>query len=156
MDTTTSGTWKGNYGADGNLIVADSTAAPAYATVTPRNHQQWVWAWSTLDARGPQRAAVNDRIAPCWYSGNTFDIDVSVAGDTARLVSLYFLDWDNAGRSQKVEVLDKSTGALLHTTTVANFVNGAYAQYRLKGELTFRLTRVAGANAVVSGIFFDR
>ena len=40
-------------------------------------------------------------------------MDVAVGSATKR-VSLYMLDWDNAGRSQRVDVLDAVSGVVLH------------------------------------------
>jgi hypothetical protein len=70
-------------------------------------------------------------------------------------VSFYALDWDNANRAQRIEVLDSTTGAVLHSTNLTGFQNGAYLAYDVKGSVTFRFTRTAGPNAVLSALFFD-
>ncbi|MDQ3652862.1 MAG: Ig-like domain-containing protein, partial [Acidobacteriota bacterium] len=72
IDTTTQGTWKGVYGADGYNIINDVANYPAYAQVTPSGHLAWTWTASTGDARALQKAAVNDRIAATWYSSTSF------------------------------------------------------------------------------------
>src|SRR5262249_45136184 len=80
--------------------------------------------------------------------------DVNVGARTQR-VSLYALDWQNSGRSEKVEVLDGSTGQLLDTRTVSGFAGGEYLVFNVTGHVKFRVTALSGSNAVLSGIFFD-
>ena len=41
-DTTTQGNWRGAYGADGYVVVGDTTSYPAYGTVTPSGQATWV------------------------------------------------------------------------------------------------------------------
>ena len=69
-------------------------------------------------------------------------------------VALYCLDWDSNARSQRIEVLNSVTGAVLDTRTINAFNGGQYLVYNINGAVTVRFTRVAGFNAVVSGIFF--
>jgi hypothetical protein len=65
------------------------------------------------------------------------------------------LDFDRLGRGETIEVLDGVSGAVLDTRPVTAFTGGQYWVYRVTGHVMFRITRLAGANAVVSGIFFD-
>jgi hypothetical protein len=72
-------------------------------------------------------------------------------------VSLYLLDWDGAGataRSERVEVLDAGTGAVLDAQAVSGFGGGRYLSWNVAGAVRFRVTAVAGYNAAVSGLFF--
>ena len=52
-------------------------------------------------------------------------------------------------------MFDPAGGLVLHTYDLANFGNGIYLQYTVKGNVVFRFTRGTSYNAVVSGIFFD-
>ena len=113
----------------------------------------YTWLATTADTRGLQKPApATDRLAATWY-GSTFTMDVAVGSATKR-VSLYMLDWDNAGRSQRVDVLDAVSGAVLDTRTVSSFRGGTWLSWDLTGAVRFRFTSLAGPNAVVSGIFF--
>ena len=154
-DTTTRGTWKGVYGTQGYLLVNDGTSLPAGATVTASGHNSWTWAASSGDVRALQKVAGVDRLAATWYSGGNFTIDVN-AGDTqAHRVGLYVLDWENSPRSQTVEVLDPSTGAVLDTRSITAFSGGQYWTWQVSGTFRFRVTRTGGVNAVVSAVFLD-
>ena len=152
-DTTHQGNWQDAYGDDGYAIVGDATNLPGYATVTPVGHSTWVWSDSTSDVRALRRSVGSDRVAATWY-GETFDVDVNLTGGQARQVAIYMVDWDPDSRSQRVDVLDAATGAILDTRTVTSFQDGQYLVWTMQGHVRLRLTRLAGANAVVSGIFF--
>ena len=154
-DVATRGSWRGVYGAEGYVLAQGPTNPRAYRAVAVAGHSNFTWAASTADPRALQKPApATDRLAACWYAGSSFTVDVS-AGATARQVSLYFLDWDGAGRSQKVEALDAATGAVLDTRTVSGFQGGTYLSWTVTGKVRFRITNlVAGNNAVLSGVFF--
>src|ERR1019366_2710002 len=47
-DTTTAGTWRSAYGADGFNVIGDSASVPAYVTVTPAGNSSYVWASVTV------------------------------------------------------------------------------------------------------------
>lgn len=47
------------------------------------------------------------------------------------------------------------TGVVLDTRTLTNFGNGQYVVWTISGHVIVRVTRMAGINAVASGIFID-
>src|ERR1039457_3644434 len=106
-DTTTAGTWKGVYGADGYNVIGDLASVPAYVTATPSGNSSYVWASSTSDTRAPQKASnPADRIAACWYSSGSFTIDLAFHDSNTHQVAAYLLDWDNYyGRTERVDVI---------------------------------------------------
>jgi hypothetical protein len=155
-DATTQGYWQGAYGGDGyNVVDAGPPSYPANPAVTPAGNSDYVWAASTADPRGLQQpAAPGDRIAAAWYSTTSFSVDLNLSGG-AHQVALYLLDWDGNGRSERLDVLDAATGAVLDSQTAAGFRGGEYLVWDLGGHVLVRITRQAGNNAVLSGLFFD-
>jgi hypothetical protein len=153
-DTTTQGTWRGVYGTTGYTLAKDGTSLPAGVTVSRSGSQTWAWASTTSDPRALQKAATSGRIAAAWY-GSSFTIDVGVPPGQAYDVSLYAIDWDTAARAQRIDVLDAASGAVLDTRTVTGFRGGQYWVWTVRGAVRFRVTRTAGANAVVSAAFLD-
>jgi hypothetical protein len=149
-DDTTKGNWATKYGADGLNGPSLVGTLPEGVTVTPSGHLSWPWAGQTDDIRALGSGA--NRVAACWYGG-AFTVDVRV-GEVLRRTALYFLDWDTTGRRTRVEVLDGLSGAVLDSREIDNFGGGSYLVYDLTGHVKFRLTSLAGANAVVSGFFF--
>jgi subtilisin family serine protease/NADPH-dependent ferric siderophore reductase len=152
-DTTTQGNWIGAHGPDGYSLVSDATSLPAYAAASSTG-TQFTWASSTSDVRALLRAGGSSgRVAAAWYSATSFDLDVNVGG-TPHQVALYMVDWDNTNRSERIDVLDATTMSVLDTRTVAGFHGGQYFTWSVTGHVIFRVTRLAGDNAVVSAIFF--
>jgi hypothetical protein len=88
------------------------------------------------------------------YQDGAFSVDLNFTDGQTHRTALYFVDWDQSGRAQTVEILDASTGAVLNTQTVTGFGSGKYLVWDLKGNVRVRLTKIAGFNAVLSGLFF--
>ena len=154
-DTTTEGSWKGVYGADGSNVIADSVNYPAYVSVSPSGNTPYVWASPTSDLRALQQGSSSGRIAACWYNTTSFNVDVTITDSVTHQIALYFLDWDSSVRALRVDVLDPS-GTLLDTRSVSNFHTGQYLVWNISSHVSFRITNTAYAgNAVLSGIFFS-
>jgi subtilisin family serine protease len=152
-DTGTQGNWIGTYGADGSSLVGDATSLPAYAALTSTG-TTYTWAASTSDTRALLRAGGSSgRVAATWYSGSTFDLDINITSGTHQ-VSLYSVDWDGQGRSERIDVLDATTSAQLDTRTLSAFSAGVYLAWNVTGHVKFHVTNLAGPNAVVSAVFF--
>ena len=154
-NTTTGGTWKGTYGSQGYQLATEATQMPNYANVSFSGKTDHVWNWNTGDSAALQKGTASDRLAACWYAANSFDVRVNITDGQTHKVSFYALDWDMANRTQRVEVLDSTTGAVLHTINQSSFQRGAYLSYDVKGSVTFRFTRTGPYNSVISGLFFD-
>ncbi len=156
-DTSTLGNWQGVYGADGFNVINDTSHYPSYASVTPAGQLSWTWTSSTNDTRALQKSSnPSDRIAATWYSGTTFSVDVNLTDGSSHQVALYFLDWDNQSRSERIDVLDAQTGIVLDTRTVSSFSTiPQYLVWNLKGHVILKFTSIGGLNAVLNGLFFQ-
>jgi RHS repeat-associated protein len=158
-DTTTQGNWKGAYGADGYNVINDTTSYPSYAQVSVSGQNAYTWAASTSDVRAPLKAASNtDRLAACWYSSTPFFVDVNLTDGNAHRVAVYSLDWDGGNyRAERIEILDAATNAVLDTRDVSSYSSGMYSVWNLRGHVKIKITDTSppGANAVISGLFFD-
>jgi hypothetical protein len=152
-DLADQGSWQHVYGAQGYNVIGASASYPAYATVTPSGQSTYVWAQSTNDVRALSNPA-GGRIAATWYAASSFSVNMNLTGGQMHQLALYFLDWDNQGRSQRIDVLN-SAGQVVDSRTVSSFSGGEYLVWNITGNITFRMTRLAGPNAVLSGLFFD-
>ncbi|HVL13098.1 MAG TPA: hypothetical protein VM529_11065 [Gemmata sp.] len=137
------GEWNEYGGKDGHVLCA--TPHEQSVGVSFLEAKAHVWASNTADERA-LRLPTGERSAACRYN--------MVFGFTAPagVVTLYMLDWDRNGRHQKVEVLDVETGEVLDTQEFRNFEEGLYAQWTLSRPANFRVTKIAGENAVVSAV----
>jgi hypothetical protein len=154
-NSTRGGTWKGVIGSQGVLIPSDAERLPNYVTLTASGSSDWIWEYTTADARAVQRDDANTRLASCWYASGNFDVTLDFHDSLPHRVSFYCLDWDSGGRKQNVEIIDAASGNVLHTYSLANFASGIYLDYTIKGSVIARFTRVTSYNAALSGIFFD-
>ena len=155
-DLVTQGNWKGIYGSEGYAILNDSSSYPAYAQVTATGKADYVWAAQPgTDPRALQRGVAAGRIAACWYSGSSFNVDVHLTDQATHRVTVYLLDWDAGSRVTRIDVLDASTQQVLATQTAPAHTQGVHMVWDLRGHVILRFTRVGGANTVLSGIFFD-
>ena len=157
-DTSTKGNWIGVYGTEGYDVVGSGVSNPTYATITPSGQSLYTWtpapaSSATQALEVPPTGA--SRIASVWYSATSFTVDVNVATGHSYDLELYFLDYDAKGRAETVTLSDANTSVVLNTQTVSNFVNGEYLSWTITGDVLITFTRTAGANAVVSGLFFD-
>jgi len=153
LDTSTLGNWKSMYGSQGYDIVGDgNTNTPT--TVGPSGQGSYTWAGSTTDVRALQKSSASDRIAATWFSGGSFTIDINLTDGSTHQVAVYCLDWDYQSRSQTITVVDAVSGAVMDSRSISGFGNGAYLVWNIKGHVRLQVTRTAGPNAVLSGVFF--
>jgi hypothetical protein len=156
IDTTTQGNWPSLYGQDGYVIANGAGNPPSYATLNFSGASAWTWVASTSDPRalyaGP--APDSSRIASTYYAATSFSIDLTLTGG-AHQVALYLLDLDTSERAETISILDPTNNfAVLDTRSFAGFHNGEYAIWTLQGHVIIQVTKTAGLNAVVSGLFF--
>jgi hypothetical protein len=153
-DTTTQGHWIGTYGAQGYDLFNVGSSLASYATVTNTGASLLTWATGTTDPRAPQQPGGTSRIAAAEF-GQSFTVDVNLTDGEKHVLALYFLDWDNLGRAEQVQLTNATTGAVLDTETVSSFAQGVYLDWNISGNVLITITRLAGPNAVLSGLFLS-
>jgi uncharacterized protein (TIGR03437 family) len=154
LDTSTRGNWKNVYGGDGYNTVNDIVQYPSWAQVGVTGYTSPTWMSSTSDTRALQKANANDRVAARWESSSFFAIDVNFTDGQTHQVALYGLDWDGNNRSQRVDVVDHATNALLDSRTISSFNGGQYLVWNVRGRVKLIVTKTGAKTAVVSGIYF--
>ena len=155
VDAATQGDWKDAYGADGYDIAGDSTADPSYAVTSTTGATTQVWESPSTDVRGLLFADSSERLVAGWLAQPSLTIDVEFTDGLAHQVSLYALDWDDAGRAEQVQVFDAQNGSLLLSTELSEFSQGKFLKLRLAGHVQIKITSLTSSDAVLSGIFFD-
>ena len=154
-DTTTEGNWIGAYGSQGYDVIGNTASIPSYAKVIQSGQQSVTWTASTTDPRALETANGTSRIAAAWYSSTSFTVDVNLSDGVTHDMELYFLDWDGTYRSEQVTLSNAATGAVLDTEKVTSFHSGVYLEWAVSGNVLITITKLSGANAVLSGLFFD-
>lgn len=153
-DNTTQGKWIGKYGSAAYVVAKGATSLPAGFAVTPASKSDYVWSYASGEVRALQVPNATSGIASCWYAQSGFTVDVAIPAGQSKTLSVYFLDWDNQGRSESVEVID-ANGVVIDSRTVANFTGGLWLSWAITGNCRLKFARTAGSNAVLSGLFFD-
>lgn len=179
-DRTTSGDWGGRYGSDGYVLFSYDAPGqhrevlPDYVgSVTPLTSSSWAdwsttldtqWAVGTDDRRAlapdpgngtPRNAGVVYSRAPA-PGGMTMVVDIEATPDQAVRIGLYFVDFDSTARRLAVEIFDLETRKLLAPEQlIDDFHDGVYLRFACDRPVRLRVAHVLGANAVLSGVFFD-
>ena len=161
LDTAKQGNWKGTFGADGFSIAQDPSASnpsiPSYAQVTFTGDLAATWTTDTTNPTALQQGdpGTSNRVAGLWYTDTSFRIDLKLNGAATRQVALYALDWDNAGRTETIQVISNSSGTILDTQSLSNFQSGKYLVWNVSGDVSFVVTNTGPSNAVLSGLFLS-
>ena len=130
-------------------------AFPSYATVTPSGESTYVWAASTTDPRALQNPGgirPDRRALVLRPPASRSNVDLT-DGQTHDL-ELYFLDWEPAGRASRCRSATRRRGRSWtprRSRRSTRGVSGLGGQ-RQRGDHDHA---TAGANAVLSGLFFD-
>ena len=86
----------------------------------------------------------------------TMTIDVDYRTASPYRLTLYFVDWDNAGRRSAIELFDLATRRLLSPVhMVRDYSGGRYVTFEVDRPVRVRICQVRGTNAAVSAIFLD-
>ncbi len=173
LDTTTRGDWGGAYGKDGYVLCnyngegRDEKALPKYVTSVnyyrafPKSGvpDPTVWAAETSkkEALAPDKQNNANRKAAAYANNDqTMTMTINTDGTHEYQVALYFVDWDNKGRRQAVEMMDAATLNLIAPVNVVkDFSGGAYLVYTYNKSVKFRFNKIRGDVVSLSGIFFD-
>jgi titin len=155
LDSSTRGSWDGLHGHEGYYLMTGPANLPSYAQMHVANASDLVWAASSHDPRALQQPGNSERLAASWSSPASFLMDLDLTDGATHRVAFYCVDWDGGGRVQTIEILDPATDAILQSQMLSTFTDGAYLVWDLQGQVRIRITRVAGENAVLSGIFFN-
>ena len=111
-DTTTSGSWKGVYGRDGQFAPNGDFAIPAFVQINAYLNYIATWENPSTDARALQRRTSTTRFATRWNNNGYVDFFLKFKDTATHRVSFYLCDFDRQGRAQKIDVYDNVSGKL--------------------------------------------
>src|SRR4029077_15730251 len=153
------GNWVGTYGADGYALLAwngsaDLVSMPKCSLVTDQA-ARFRWAAGTNGIQVLESPDTTTRNAATWYDPNQIRLHLSFPSAYTGTLHLYALDWEGAGRRETITVNDGSGPQAANITT--DFSQGAWVNLPISvaagGTVTITVTRTAGPNAVLGGIF---
>ncbi|HLL89396.1 MAG TPA: S8 family peptidase [Tepidisphaeraceae bacterium] len=158
-DRETSGDWQERYGADGAFLVGKDPSFPdqtnVVGSITGGRRQTLATFRRTVNGAGLQREDTTDRRVAGFYKGMSMIVDLNFTDAADHNVTLYAADLDKRNRTQRYELIDPGTGEVLDRRTISDFNRGQYVTWTVSGHKQVRVTRLAGPDAVVNGVFFD-
>ena len=155
-DGTTEGNWKGTYGTQAYDVIGNTESLPSYATITTTGTAiGTAWAATTTDPRALEDAVGTSTIASGWFSTTSFTVNVDMTDGQVHDLELYFLDWDSTARAEEVTVSNAVSGEVFSQVLVSSFHSGVYKEWAVSGDVLITITDIAGASAVLSGLFLD-
>jgi hypothetical protein len=149
------GNWVGGKGAAGyDLAGWDGSNDVGYipgATASLVKGGRYEWASKTTDTRALEGPEGSVRRAATYYDPTQIQLQLQFHAAYKGNLHLYAVDWDRRGRRETIAVGAQSA------TLSGDFSQGAWVSFPINvaaGEtLPITVTRTAGVNAVLSGIF---
>ncbi len=149
----------GTFGADGYALLGwtggtDLASMPRCSLVVDQA-TRFQWAAGTNGVQVLESPDTTTRNAATWYDPNQLRLHLSFPSAYTGTLHLYALDWEGAGRRETITVSDGSGPQAANIST--DFSQGAWVNVPINvaagGSVTITVTRTAGPNAVLGGIF---
>ncbi len=156
VESAPQGKWVNTFGSAGYALAgwngtAGDLAYMPNASLTVQQASRYDWAPNTADARALTDASGTARNAGTYYDANQIQLQLSFKEAYSGELHLYAVDWDSAGRREVISVNGQS--AVLG----GDFSQGAWVGFPINvaagGTVSITVTRLAGGNAVLSGLF---
>lgn len=154
------GDWVGRTGTDGydeagaGAGAADLTGLPM-GTVTLVQGARTVWSAATADIRALQSPDRAKRVAAAWSQSTAVKLNLTFSRPYAGDLHLYAVDWDSTTRRETVNVGGQTSSVL----KLGDFHQGQWLSFPINAAagqtVPITVTRTAGANAVLSGLFLS-
>jgi hypothetical protein len=156
-DDTTTGTWKGIYGAEGALIAGDNpktAVAPKCAIVTPASKDEATpWAFTADNPRALQLTGEDKgRSTRMWVAPEQWDVGIEFTDGKEHQVAICL----PLGGAITVEIQDADTKAILDSQPPKESNKQRYLVWNLKGQVTMRVISTIqdeGHAVWVGGVF---
>jgi hypothetical protein len=149
----------GTYGADGyallNWNAGSDLISLSQSSLVLDQGNRYQWSSGTSDLRALQSPDASSRRAACFYDGDQVRLRLTFSTAYTGTLHIYVVDWDSLGRRENITINDGSGPRTASITT--DFSQGAWVNVPISvaagGAVTVTVTRTAGLNAVVSGLF---
>jgi hypothetical protein len=158
--TAPQGNWTLASGSDGYVLAgfnngtSDVQYAPG-ATFALDQGSRNCWTCSTSDVRALATPDGTDRHAASVFDPNQVNAHLSFTAPFTGTLHLYAVDWDTNARRETISVSDGRGPQTVDITTA--FDQGAWTAFPVYvpagGTVSISVTRTAGTNAVLSGVF---
>ncbi len=151
------GNWVGGYGSDG-FVLAGYDPSGSVEVLEPADFgliegRLFTWEAPTGDGRALQHPYSSRREASTWF-GEAVVGELYFSESYTGPLSVYGVDWDSTARRQTVSF---SGPGVDYSQTVDSLSGGSWVTHNITVQagdvVTIRADRIAGSNAVISGVF---
>ena len=156
-DAKTAGAWKGKYGTRAAWLpnVSGMEAQAGYRLEVDGTAFAWDGATSDPRALESPGVGVTNRQATCWFGNEAVSCVLTPPDAQPYRVTLYVLDYDRNGRANRIELSDEASVLATCETSKQENGQGTYLSLSVTGPVRVKLTKKAGFNAALSGVFID-
>jgi hypothetical protein len=146
------GAWVGTFGANGYDLAAFGEGASDLthnASVSLVQGSRFQWEAASSDPRALENPEATAQTAATYYDPNQIQLKLTFKEPYTGNIELYAVDWDSTTRREMISVNGQT--AMLSSS----FNSGAWVSFHVNAQETVTITvdRLAGENAVLSGIF---
>jgi 6-phosphogluconolactonase len=150
--------WGGAFGKDGYDLAgwdgqSDVSNLPG-VSVSLLQGSRFLWAANTSDSRALPSPDGLKRTASTYFNANQIQVRLTFHAAYTGNLRLYAVDWDQRGRRESISIGGQS---VIFSSKWGAFSQGQWAIFPINiaagGTVTITVTREAGINAVLSGIF---
>ncbi|MFZ1155510.1 MAG: hypothetical protein WAN93_11455 [Solirubrobacteraceae bacterium] len=150
--------WDGAFGKDGYDLAAwdgqSDVSNASGVSVSLLQGSRFLWASSTNDPRALPSPDGLKRTASTYFDTNQIQVRLTFHAAYTGNLRLYAVDWDKRGRQESISIGGQSA---IFSNKWGAFSQGQWAIFPINvaagGTVTITVTREAGVNAVLSGIF---
>jgi hypothetical protein len=156
-DSKTTGAWKGKYGTRAAWIPSVSGAETQNGYRLEVDGAAFAWDGATSDPRALDSpgVGVTNRQSTCWFGNEAVSCVLTPPDAQPYRVTLYVLDYDRNGRANRIELLDEARVLATCETSKQENGQGTYLSWSVTSPVRVKLTKKAGFNATLSGVFVD-
>jgi hypothetical protein len=156
--TSSATNWGGTFGKDGYDLAgwdgqSDVSNLPG-VSVSLLQGSRFLWVANTSDPRALPSPDGSKRTASTYFNTNQIQVRLTFHSAYSGNLRLYAVDWDQRGRRESISVGGQS---VIFSNKWGAFSQGQWAIFPINvaagGSVTITVTREAGVNAVLSGIF---
>jgi hypothetical protein len=151
-DAGTLGNWKPVYGIEGFAMPGNATNLASTATLSISGASEAVYALASTDPNALRRSDSTTRGIGGWSSPTNFVLDLNLTDGRNHQVALHCWDWNQAGRTQQIDLVDAATGTVIDRQILTAFTNGQWLAWQANGHVQLRVTNLAGSDCLVSAL----
>ncbi|HZZ43970.1 MAG TPA: S8 family peptidase [Tepidisphaeraceae bacterium] len=156
IKTVTGGDWTTQYGSRGADVFGGVSTTGIVSLKSGTIVKLPQYNSSSAALVQPRATSTSQRAAGYVQTKGSMDIIINLNSfGSPQKLTIYAADLEKLGRAERLDLYNADTGALLTSVDLKNFSAGKYVSFIVSGKVRLHVTRLAGPNAVIGGIFID-